>query len=178
MSAGALVIRESREADIATIQAIYAEHVLHGTATFEEVPPDSREMTARRTAIVALGLPYLVAEEGGRIIGYGYAGTYRPRSAYRFTVEDSIYLAPDSTGRGVGSTLLGELIERSTALGMRQMIAVIGDSANRASIRVHERHGFQLTGVLTNVGLKFGRWLDTVIMQRSLGPLGAPDRQS
>lgn len=178
MSAGALVIRESREADIAAIQAIYAEHVLHGTATFEEVPPDSAEMARRREAIVAIGLPYLVAEEGGRIIGYGYAGTYRPRSAYRFTVEDSIYLAPDCTGRGVGSALLGELIARSTALGMRQMIAVIGDSANRASVRVHERHGFQLTGVLTNVGLKFGRWLDTVIMQRSLGSLGPPDMQS
>lgn len=178
MSAGALVIRESREADIAAIRAIYAEHVLHGTATFEEAPPDSAEMAARRTGIVSLGLPYLVAEEGGRIIGYGYAGTYRPRSAYRFTVEDSIYLAPDCTGRGVGSALLGELIVRSTALGMRQMIAVIGDSANRASVRVHERHGFQLTGVLTNVGLKFGRWLDTVIMQRSLGSLGPPDRQS
>ncbi|HEY5552417.1 MAG TPA: GNAT family N-acetyltransferase [Opitutaceae bacterium] len=178
MSAGALVIRESREADIAAIQAIYAEHVLHGTATFEEVPPDSAEMARRRAAIVAPGLPYLVAEEAGRLIGFGYAGTYRPRSAYRFTVEDSIYLAPDCTGRGIGSALLAELIVRSTALGMRQMIAVIGDSANRASIRVHERHGFQMTGVLTNVGLKFGRWLDTVIMQRSLGSLDQPDRKS
>jgi len=169
VSTATLLIRDSVDADVAAIQAIYSHHVLHGTATFEEVPPDAGEMARRRLAITAAGLPFLVAEEGGRVIGYGYAGTYRPRSAYRFTVEDSVYLATDSIGRGVGGAILISLIQRSEVLGMRQMIAVIGDSANKASIRVHERHGFQTVGVLRNVGLKFGRWLDTVIMQRTLG---------
>lgn len=168
MSAAPLVIRDSRESDAGAIQEIYAQHVLHGTATFEEVPPDAVEIERRRGAIVALGLPYLVAEENGRVVGYGYAGTYRPRSAYRFTVEDSIYLENGATGRGMGGAILAALIQRSAEAGMREMVAVIGDSANKASIRVHERLGFHHTGVLKNVGLKFGRWLDTVIMQRSI----------
>jgi len=174
VSAAPPVIRDSRESDVGAIQAIYAQHVLHGTATFEEVPPDIAEIARRREAIVAMGLPYLVAEEDRRVLGYGYAGTYRPRSAYRFTVEDSIYLEQGAIGRGVGRAILAALIKRSADAGMREMIAVIGDSTNEASIRLHERLGFQHTGVLTNVGLKFGRWLDTVIMQRSIRP-GAAD---
>lgn len=175
MSAGRIVIRDSLEADVAAIQSIYAHHVLHGTATFEEVPPPAGEMARRRAEIVARRLPHLVAEEEGRVIGFGYAGTYRPRSAYRFTVEDSVYLEKDAIGRGVGGVLLAALMSRAEALGMRQMIAVIGDSANTSSVRVHERHGFRTVGTLKNVGVKFGRWLDTVIMQRALGPGGETD---
>lgn len=172
MNAGGVAIRDSCDADIGAIQAIYAHHVLNGTATFEEMPPSDEEMARRRAEITARGLPYLVAEEKGRVIGYGYAGTYRPRSAYRFTVEDSIYLEKAATGRGVGGLLLVALIARAEALGMRQMIAIIGDSANTTSVRMHERHGFRVVGVLRKVGMKFGRWLDTVVMQRTLGPGG------
>jgi phosphinothricin acetyltransferase len=162
-------LRPGAEADIAAIQAIYAHHVLHGLATFEEVPPGPEEMAARRAAIVGLGLPYLVAEEAGRVIGYAYAAPYRARSAYRFTLEDSIYLDPAATGRGVGGRLLAALIDASTAWGARQMLAVIGDSGNAGSIAVHARAGFAHAGTFRAVGLKFGRWVDTVLMQRALG---------
>lgn len=170
MSPDRIVIRESVGADIPAIHAIYAHHVLVGTAAFEEVPPSLEEMARRRREIVDKGLPYVVAEESGRVVGYGYAATYRPRSAYRFTVEDSVYLEKEAIGHGVGSLLLAALIDRAEGLGKRQMIAIIGDSSNTASVRAHERAGFHVVGVLRNVGLKFGRWLDTVVMQRRLGP--------
>ncbi len=162
-------LREATASDIAAIQAIYAYHVENGTGTFEEVAPDQAEVNRRWEAIVAGRLPYLVSELDGQVQGFAYASHFRPRSAYRFTVEDSIYVHPDAVGRGVGRLLLGELIERCTALGLRQMVAVIGDSANVRSVQVHAAHDFQRTGVLTAAGFKFGRWLDAVFMQRTLG---------
>jgi phosphinothricin acetyltransferase len=163
-------IRSGTPDDAAAIQAIYADHVLHGTATFEEVPPDAAEIARRQAEIAGRGLPYLVAEEGRRILGFAYAGPYRARSAYRFTLEDSIYLASDAAGRGLGRRLLERLIADCTAVGARQLVAVIGDSGNAASIAVHERLGFAHAGTLRSVGFKFGRWLDTVQMQLPLGP--------
>ena len=162
-------LREATAADIAAIQGIYAYHVENGTGTFEEVAPDQAEVPRRWEAIVAGRLPYLVSELDGRVRGFAYASHFRPRSAYRFTVEDSIYVHPDAVGRGVGRLLLGELIDRCTALGHRQMVAVIGDSENFRSVQVHAAHDFQRTGVLTSAGFKFGRWLDAVFMQRTLG---------
>jgi phosphinothricin acetyltransferase len=163
-------LRPAREGDVPAIQAIYAHHVLHGLATFEEVPPDAAEMARRRADIVGRGLPYLVAEDAGQLLGYAYAGPYRARSAYRFTLEDSIYLDPAATGRGIGSRLLAALIDASTAWGGRQMLAVIGDAGNAGSIAVHARVGFRHAGTHRAVGFKFGRWVDTVTMQRPLGP--------
>jgi L-amino acid N-acyltransferase YncA len=161
-------IREAKEADIAAITGIYAHHVLHGTASFETVPPDNDEMERRRSDVVGRGLPYLVADAGGRVIGYAYAALYRTRVAYRFTLEDSVYIHKDYIGRGVGEALLRRLIEASRDWGCRQMVAVIGDSENVGSIRVHEKLGFRHSGVLRDVGFKFDRWLDTVMMQLSL----------
>lgn len=166
----AVSVRAANEADLAAVQAIYAAHVLNGTGSFEEVPPCLDEIEARWHAITARGLPYLVAEESDRVRGFAYAGPFRPRSAYRFTVEDSIYVAPEALGGGLGSRLLGALIDASAERGMRQMIAVIGDSANTRSIRLHQRHGFVRAGTLVDAGYKFGRWLDAVFMQRTLGP--------
>jgi phosphinothricin acetyltransferase len=143
--------------------------VLHGVASFEEVPPDEAELERRRGDIVARGLPYLVGVSGGRIRGYAYAAPYRARSAYRFSVEDSVYVAPDAVGQGVGRALLAEVIRRCTALGLRQMVAVIGDSGNGASIRLHESLGFRHAGLLRSVGFKHGRWVDSVLMQLALG---------
>jgi L-amino acid N-acyltransferase YncA len=165
-------IRPAVEADLATLQGIYAHHVATGLASFEETPPDLAETIRRWRAIAEAGLPYVVAEVTGQneIAGYAYAGPYRPRSAYRFSVEDSIYLDPRFQGRGLGRTLLARLIEDATALGKRQMIAVIGDSANQASIGLHQALGFEMTGTFKAIGLKFGRWVDTVLMQRALGP--------
>lgn len=163
-------VRDSRPEDLPAIQAIYAHHVLTGLATFEEVPPDVEEMGRRRADVLGRGLPYLVAEEDGRVLGYAYAGPYRLRSAYRFAVEDSIYIDPAAVGRGLGVALLSAVVEAATAAGCRQMIAVIGDSANAASIGVHRRLGFEHVGVLRAVGFKFGRWVDSVLMQRTLGP--------
>lgn len=163
-------VRDSRPEDLPAIQAIYAHHVLTGLATFEEVPPDVEEMGRRRADVLGRGLPYLVAEEDGRVLGYAYAGPYRLRSAYRFAVEDSIYVDPAAVGRGLGVALLSAVVEAATAAGCRQMIAVIGDSANAASIGVHRRLGFEHVGVLSAVGFKFGRWVDSVLMQRTLGP--------
>lgn len=164
------MIRPAIEADIDAIQAIYAHHVLTGTATFEEVPPDIAEMERRRATVAGCGLPYLVAEEAGRIVGYAYAGPYHARSAFRFTVEDSIYLDPGATGRGLGRILLDRLIAEATAAGARQMVSVVGDSGNAASIALHIRAGFVQIGILRSVGFKLGRWIDTVHLQRALGP--------
>ena len=170
---GSLSLRDARAGDGAVLQSIYGHHVLHGFGSFEEAPPAVEEMERRRAAIQDDGLPYLVAELAGRVVGFAYAGRYRPRSAYRFTVEDSVYVAPEATGRGVGARLLAETISRAEALGLRQMIAVIGDSANLGSIRLHERLGFSRAGLFTAVGWKQERWLDSVLMQRPLGPGGA-----
>ena len=163
------LIRAATVADLAQITAIYGHHVLHGLASFETAPPDAGEMARRFAAIRELGLPYLVAELGGEIAGYAYAAVYRARAAYRYTVEDSVYVAKDYAGRGVGSALMPALIEGCAAAGRRQIIAVIGDSANRASIRLHEKFGFQRVGLLPAVGYKFSRWVDSVLMQREIG---------
>jgi phosphinothricin acetyltransferase len=165
-----VLIRAATPADLPAITAIYEHAVRHGTATFEIEPPDGAEMKRRMEALLAGGFPYLVAEDDGAVAGYAYAGPYRARIAYRFTVEDSIYLAPERQRRGIGAQLLAALIAQSEKRGFRQMIAVIGDSANAGSIAVHERAGFAMTGTLRAVGFKFGRWLDTVLMQRALGP--------
>ncbi len=165
----ALDIRIAEEADLPTITEIYEHAVRHGTATFELVPPDLAEMTRRYRALIDGGFPYFVATIDGSVVGYAYAGAYRPRPAYRFTVENSIYLNPKSHRRGIGLQLLQRLILECEARGYRQMIAVIGDSANAGSIGVHTRTGFTLIGTHPNVGFKFGRWLDTVMMQRALG---------
>ena len=164
-----LEIRPAIAADLPDITEIYAEAVNFGTATFELVPPDLAEMTRRFQALTDGGFPYLTAVLEGRVAGYAYAGPYRPRPAYRFTVENSVYLAPAIHRRGVGRQLLERLIADCETRGFRQMIAVIGDSANAASIGVHSRCGFRMIGTHPNVGLKFGRWLDTVMMQRQLG---------
>ncbi len=163
------LVRDADAADMAAVQRIYAHHVLHGLATFEETAPSIEEMAARRGAALDLGLPYLVAEAADEILGYCYATPYRPRPAYRYAIEDSVYVADGLGGRGVGTALLGALIERCEAGPWRQMLAVIGDSGNRASIALHRRLGFALMGTLRSVGFKFGRWVDTPIMQRALG---------
>jgi L-amino acid N-acyltransferase YncA len=165
----AVEIRPATEADLSAITAIYEHAVLHGTATFELIPPDLAEMRRRFDALSSGGFPYLVATLDGRVVGYAYAGAYRPRPAYRFTVENSIYLDPAIHRQGIGLKLMRRLIEESEARGYRQMIAVIGDSANVGSIGVHARCGFQMIGTHPNVGLKFGRWLDTVMMQLPIG---------
>ena len=165
----AFVLRDATDADLATIQTIYAHHVIHGLGTFEETPPDLAEIAARRAAVVGKGLPWLVAESGAKILGYAYAGPFRPRSAYRFALEDSIYVAPDAAGKGVGKTLLAELLRRCEAWGARQMVAVIGDSGNAGSIGVHRALGFEHMGKIAGVGFKHGRWVDVVIMQKRLG---------
>lgn len=167
---GEAAIRESRDGDLAAIQAIYAHHVTHGFGSFEELAPDVAELTRRRADFLARGLPYLVADLDGRVVGYAYASPFRPRSAYRFTVENSIYVDPAATRRGVGRSLLAALIAECTALGFRQMVAVIGDSQNASSIRLHEALGFRHAGRLASVGRKKGRWLDCVMMQLTLGP--------
>jgi L-amino acid N-acyltransferase YncA len=164
-----LVVRRCTEQDIPEVREIYAIEVREGTASFELEAPSVADMVARFAAIEAAGLPYLVVEQDGRIAGYAYAGPYRSRPAYRHTVEDSVYVARWARRQGVGRALLEAVIERATARGMRQMIAIIGDSAHAASIRLHAEAGFRLVGTLEHVGWKFGRWLDTVIMQRPLG---------
>lgn len=163
------IIRDATEADMAAVASIYAHHVLHGLATFEEVPPTTEELLARRSRVLSFGLPYLAAEIGGWIVGYSYATTYRARPAYRYTIEDSVYVAEGMAGRGIGTALLGALIVRCEAGPWRQMLAVIGDSGNTASIALHRRHGFREAGALLSVGFKLGRWVDSVVMQRELG---------
>jgi L-amino acid N-acyltransferase YncA len=168
-------VRDARDDDLPAIQAIYAHHVLHGLATFEEVPPSVDDLRARRAQVLGLGLPYLVAEHAGAVVGYSYATGYRPRPAYRFTVEDSVYVADGLGGRGIGAALLGALIRRCEAGPWRQMIAIIGDRDNAGSIALHRRLGFRLVGTLEAPGYKLGRWVDTVLMQRPLGPgAGSP----
>lgn len=166
-------------ADLPTIQAIYAHAVINGTASFELDPPDLAEMTRRFEALTTGGFPYLVAHEGDRVLGYAYAGAYRARPAYRGTLEDSVYIAPEAKGRGLGKALLTALITEAEARGFRQMIAVIGGSGHMASIKLHEALGFEHIGALKNVGYKHDQWLDTVFMQRALGegdttPLALP----
>jgi L-amino acid N-acyltransferase YncA len=167
-----ITLRPASSGDLPALREIYAGHVLNGAASFEEVPPDLAEFENRWRHITELGLPYLAACEGERLLGYAYAGPYRPRSAYRFSVEDSVYLDPAVTGRGIGRLLLSAIIDGATAAGKRQMLAVIGDSANRASIALHLRLGFTEVGTFRAVGFKFGRWVDTVLMQRALGEGG------
>ena len=161
-------IRSATPDDMEAVQQIYAHHVLNGTGTFEEVPPDLAEMQRRLGTVLANDLPWLVAESDGEINGYAYAQRYHARSAYRRTLEDSVYVRPSLTGAGIGTALLGELIARCTALGYREMIAVIGDSGNAGSIRLHEGLGFTRAGLLQNVGYKFDRYLNVMLMQKSL----------
>jgi L-amino acid N-acyltransferase YncA len=162
-------IRPSHDTDLPAITAIYAHHVLHGTGTFETTPPSEAEMAARRADVLAKGLPWLVAEEDGRVLGYAYCQWFKPRPAYRFSAEDSIYLHPDAHGRGLGRALLAELMALAQAAGIRKLLAVIGDSANEASIGVHGALGFTPAGAFKSCGWKFGRWLDIVLMEKSLG---------
>jgi L-amino acid N-acyltransferase YncA len=164
-----LEIRPTGAADLPAITQIYEHAVLHGTATFELTAPDLAEMTRRLGAMVEGGFPHLIASLEGQVVGYAYAGPYRPRPAYRFTVENSIYLQPAIHRRGIGLELLRRLIAECESRGYRQMIAVIGDAANAGSIGLHAKCGFQMIGTHPNVGFKFGRWLDTVLMQRALG---------
>jgi len=162
-------IRHATEADIADIQAIYAHHVLNGTGTFEEEPPSVEEMLARFLTVIHQRCVWLVATDATGVLGYGYYVPFRDRSAYRYAVEDSIYVREDVRGQGVGKALVARLIELATAQGLRQMIAVIGDSENVGSIGVHASLGFHMIGTMKAVGVKFGRWLDVVSMQRPLG---------
>jgi phosphinothricin acetyltransferase len=165
----AALIRDTCERDLEAIARIYAHHVQHGLASFEEAAPTIGELRSRRAAVLASGLPCLAAELHGEVVGYAYASTYRPRPAYRYTIEDSVYVADDMGGVGVGSALLASLIERCERGPWRQMLAVIGDSGNTASIALHRRFGFRSVGTFASVGFKLGRWVDTVLMQRSLG---------
>lgn len=163
------LIRPSTDTDVPAIAAIYAHHVLHGTGTFETEPPSPADMASRRADVLAKGLPYLVAEQDGQVLGFAYCNWFKPRPAYRFSAEDSIYLAPDQAGRGLGRQLLGALAQEAEQVGVRKLIAVIGDSANAGSIGVHRALGFQHVGVLSACGWKFDRWLDVVLMEKSLG---------
>ena len=165
-------IRASRDADVATITAIYTHHVLHGTGTFEIDPPTAQDMAARRADVLAKGLPYLVAEEAGQVLGFAYCNWFKPRPAYRFSAEDSIYVADAARGRGLGRQLLEALAMQAEAAGVRKLLAVIGDSANAGSIGVHRAAGFTDVGVMRSVGWKFGAWRDIVLMEK---PLGAGD---
>ncbi len=165
-------IRASRDDDLAAITAIYAHHVLHGTGTFEIDPPGIQDMAARRADVLARGLPYLVAEEDGRVTGFAYCNWFKPRPAYRYSAEDSIYVADHARGRGLGRLLLDALAEHAQAAGVRMLLAVIGDSANAGSIAVHRAAGFTEVGVMRSVGWKFGAWRDIVLMEK---PLGAGD---
>ena len=170
MPPGQPLPRNAAAADLGAIHAIYAHHVLNGLASFEEAPPAPEEMRRRFDDIVGRGLPFLALELEGEVAGYGYCAPYRARSAYRYALEDSVYVRSDRVGRGVGRAILGELIGRSAGLGYRQLVAVIGDSANTPSIALHAGQGFVRVGTLRSVGFKFGRWVDSVIMQRPLGP--------
>ncbi len=166
-------LRAATRADIGAIQAIYAHHVRHGLASFEIEAPSSAEMLGRFASITGPGYPYLVATDGDAVLGYAYASAYRARPGYRYTVEDSVYVAPGAVGHGFGRQLLTRLVAECERLGYRQMLAVIGDSANAASIELHRACGFAHSGTLLSVGFKFGRWVDSVVMQR---PLGQGDR--
>ena len=162
-------IRASRDDDMPAITAIYAHHVLNGTGTFETTPPTREEMASRRADVLARELPHLVAEQDGQILGFAYCNWFKPRPAYRYSAEDSIYMADGARGRGAGKQLLTALAEAAEAAGVRKLIAVIGDSANLGSVRVHESIGFTHVGVLKSCGWKFGKWLDVVLMEKPLG---------
>jgi L-amino acid N-acyltransferase YncA len=166
-----IVVRSSSPADLPYITRIYGHHVLNGTATFEIDPPSEAEMARRRETVLALDLPYLVAVKGDDVVGYAYAGAYRPRPGYRFTVEDSIYIHPEHCGCGAGRALLGALLEDCRQGPWQQMIAVIGDTSNLASIGLHRKFGFRLVGTLHGVGFKFDRWIDSVLLQLPLGTI-------
>lgn len=174
---GSVIVRPSTPLDAPALAAIYGHHVLHGFGTFEEVPPLAEEMAARRQAVVERGLPYLVAEEAGQVLGFAYAGPFRPRAAYRYTVEDSVYVAPDAVGRGVGKAVLSEVVKACEAFGIRQVVAVIGDTGNAGSIGLHAALGFEHAGVGKGFGYKQGRWVDIVWMRKSLngGDTSTPD---
>ena len=165
----ALLIRPSNDADLDAITAIYADNVLRGTGTFELEPPDAAEMARRRADVLGKGLPWLVAEKDGQVLGYAYANWFKPRPAYRFSAEDSIYVADSARGMGVGRKLLAELAAQAEAAGVRKLLAVIGDSANAGSIGVHRALGFTDVGIMKSVGWKFGAWRDIVLMEKSLG---------
>ena len=162
-------IRPSRDDDVEAIAAIYRHHVLHGTGTFEIDPPSAQNMRGRRTEVLTRGLPWLVADDAGEIAGFAYCNWFKPRPAYRFSAEDSIYIAPQAQGKGLGRALLAELAAQAERAGVRKLIAVIGDSANAGSIGVHRAQGFRQVGVLSSCGWKFDRWLDVVLMEKSLG---------
>jgi len=172
------LVRAAHPTDMPAVADIYAYHVRHGLASFELEPPDAAEMARRHTYVIGLGLPYLVAELDGRVVGYAYVAPYRTRPAYRYTVENSVYIHRDFLGSGVGSALLPQLIETCVAAGCRQMLAIIGDSGNESSITLHRKFGFSRVGLLPAVGWKFGRWVDSVLMQRELGAgSGQPPNQ-
>lgn len=162
-------IRDSLDVDVPQITAIYAHHVLHGTGTFEIDPPSETDMASRRHDVLARGLPYIVAEQDGRILGFAYCNWFKPRPAYRFSAEDSIYVSDDARGQGIGRLLLQALAERAKAAGVRKLLAVIGDSANAGSIGVHKALGFTEVGVMRSVGWKFDAWRDIVLMEKALG---------
>ena len=162
-------IRASRDEDVPAITAIYAHHVLNGTGTFETIPPTPQDMAARRADVLSKELPYLVAEQDGQILGFAYCTWFKPRPAYRYSAEDSIYMADGARGQGAGKQLLAALAREAEAAGIRKLIAVIGDSANQGSVRVHEAIGFSPVGVLKSCGWKFGKWLDVVLMEMPLG---------
>ena len=162
-------IRPSRDQDVEAITAIYAHHVVHGTGTFETEPPSATDMAARRADVLSKKLPYLVAERDGELLGFAYCNWFKPRPAYRFSAEDSIYLADNARGQGLGSKLLDALSQAAEAVGVRKLIAVIGDSANAGSIGVHRTQGFTHVGVLKDCGWKFGEWRDVVLMEKVLG---------
>jgi L-amino acid N-acyltransferase YncA len=164
-----ILIRTCEERDVAAITAIYSHHVANGIASFEIDPPGEDEIRRRRRDIINRGFSYLVAEHQGEVVGYAYASPYRLRPAYRYTAENSVYLHPSWTGRGIGRQLMSVLLADCEARGLRQIVAVIGDSANQASIALHRRLGFVMVGTIRSAGYKFGRWVDTVLMQRSLG---------
>jgi phosphinothricin acetyltransferase len=163
-------VRDATETDLPGIAAIYAHHVRTGLASFETEPPSDAEMRARFEAVRAKGFPYLACEIGGRLAGFAYASLYRARPAYRYALEDSVYVHPEAAGRGAGRALLSALVERCEAIGCRQLVAVIGDSANEASIGLHSALGFEKAGTLRSIGYKHGRWVDSVLMQRRIGP--------
>ena len=163
------IIRVSLHEDIAAITAIYAHHVLHGTGTFETEAPGEADMAMRRADVLGKGLPYLVAVDNGEVVGFAYGNWFKPRPAYRYSVEDSIYLAPNQQGKGLGRALLAELLARCETMGIRKMMAIIGDSANASSVGLHEALGFELVGKVDACGWKFGAWRDIVIMQKTLG---------